>query len=91
MFAAGDDVLAYVLNRDFDLKAYQGVLSPHTAGRHGLGILLRDLKMGYLHEMDFLSKNFMLIGNKVECYRKESKVAYSGTCTRSIGPHLTVA
>lgn len=74
-----------------DLTSYRLALSDQLTGRHGLGVPMRDVKIGYLHEMDFLSKNLIARGTRVEVYRKLEKLEYSGTCTSSLSSKLTRA
>lgn len=51
---------------------------------------MRDVKTGYLHEMNFLSKSLVTCGNRVECYRMSSKVAMSGIASEKISARLTI-
>ncbi len=41
--------------------------------------------------MEFLSKNFFVVGDTIEAYRKAGKVAFSGIATSSLGRRLSVA
>lgn len=91
IFAAGDDVLALMEHPKLNLSLYRVALSDQLTGRHGLGVPMRDVKIGYLHEMDFLSKNLVARGRKVEVYRKLEKLEFSGTCTSSLSSKLTRA
>jgi len=84
-FAAGDDCLTYYKSAP-DVDKYRKYFPDGGYGKQGLGIVMKDLKIGALHEMDFLSKNLVTDGFNFECYRKESKVANSGKCTESLKP-----
>lgn len=52
---------------------------------------MRDVKIGFLHQMEFLSKSFFTLAGRVEAYRKTEKVENSGTCTSAISARCTVA
>ena len=90
IFAAGDDLLV-LLGKALDLVAYRRYFPDRLFGIHGLGIPIRALKVGYLHENDFLSKNLIYCNDRIEVYRKPAKVNNSGVATRSISKWLTVA
>jgi len=89
-FVSGDDSLCLTVDK-INTEAYWKVFSKSSIRKYGIGYLMKDFKMGYLHEMDFLSKNFVTLNQKVEAYRKASKVAVSGVVSSSISKNLTVA
>lgn len=74
IFAGGDDFLCFS-ESPIDYDKYKLVLSDSLYGRRGLGICVRGFKQGYLHEMEFLSKNLVCVGDRIEVYRKADKVA----------------
>jgi len=88
-FVSGDDSLCFT-DRQIDQETYWRVFSKASIRKYGIGLYMKDFKMGYLHEMNFLSKNFVTLRNKVEAYRSSSKVAVSGVASRSISRQLTI-
>lgn len=88
VFAAGDDALVKA-DGPVSQAAFEKILSPQNIGHVGLGVCTKDFKTGHLHEMDFLSKQFVTDGFRVEAYRRADKVANSGLYSRSIMGKLT--